>query len=203
ESEPEKNWPGEAAQHWPATLVDSLTERLNRADVQAHAANPGPPVVGPPLYGGLHARQTRLKSAAEGPQPAWFRTLNTDARDRVVGGLGTRVVQAEQEDLMLAAWNQVEGLAAANRALRRAQLAMHVSASLHRRHLASLDDAPLLALTERVHPKLLETPGRSVWGALEVSSLPSAVTTGAFRRLARIRGPVVRTAMRVQAQAIG
>jgi hypothetical protein len=202
ESEPEKSWPDEPAQRWPPALADSLAERLNRADVQAHAANPGPSVVGPPLYGGLHARQTRLKDPAEGPQPAWFRTLNTDPRDRVVGGLGTRVIQAEQEDLMLAAWNQVEGLAAANRALRRAQLAMHVSASLYRRHLTSLDDAPLLALTERVHPKLLATPGRSVWAALAVSSLPEAVTTGAFRRLARVRGPLVRTAVRVQAQVI-
>ena len=115
----------------------------------------------------------------------WFRELNTDPRHRIVGGLGTRVVQAEQEDLMLSAWNQVVGINAANRALRLAQLAMHTSAALHRRHLTALSDAALLSVTERVHAKVLDAPARSVWAALDVSSLPQTVTTGAFRRLAR------------------
>jgi hypothetical protein len=112
-------------------------------------------------------------------------------------------VQAEQEDLMLSAWNQVVGIDAANRTLRLAQLAMHASAALHGRHLAALPDAALLAMTERVHAKVLDAPARSVWAALDASSLPHTVTTGAFRRLARVRGPVVRTAVRAQAQLPG
>lgn len=205
ESAPEEHWPDESAQHWAPGVTASLVARLNRADEQAHMPEPGPPVVTPSLYGGLHARQPRLETAApaDSQQPLWFRELNTDPRHRIVGSLGTRVVQAEQEDLMLSAWNQVVGIDAANRALRLAQLAMHASAALHRRHLAALPDAALLAMTERVHAKVLDAPARSVWAVLDTSSLPHTVTTGAFRRLARVRGPVVRTAVRAQSQLPG
>jgi hypothetical protein len=201
EDSPEEQWPPEASQHWTPAVTAELIERLNRPDEQAHAASPGPPLVGPPLYGSMHARQPRIETgAAAAAQPPWFPELNTDPRHRIVAGLGTRVVQAEQEDLMLAAWNQVIGIEEANRALRLAQLAMHVSASLHRRHLARLTDAAVISATERVHAKVLDVPQRSVWAALEVSSLPLTVTTGAFRRLARVRGPIVRTALRARAQ---
>jgi hypothetical protein len=205
ESVPAERWPDEAAQSWAPEVTAELVARLNAADEQAHAPDPAAPVVGPPLYGGLHARQPRVEteSPADGQQPLWFRELNIDPRHRIVGGLGTRVVQAEQEDLMLSAWNQVVGIDAANRTLRIAQMAMHASAALHRRHLAALSDAALLSLTERVHAKVLDAPARSVWAALDVSSLPQTVTTGAFRRLVRRRGPLVRTAVRTQAQLPG
>lgn len=202
EGAPEEHWPDEAAQHWPPEVTASLIERLNRTDEQAHAPDPGPPVVGPPLYGGMHARQPRVETdaPADAAQPLWFRELNTDPRHRVVGGLGTRVVQAEQEDLMLSAWNQVAGIEATNRALRLAQLAMRASATLHRRHLSAITDGALVAMTERVHSKVLDLPARSVWASLDASSLPHTVTAGAFRRITRLRGPLVRTAVRTRAQ---
>lgn len=194
---PEEAWPAEAAQHWAQPVTDELAAKLNRADVQAHAADPGPPLVGPPLYGSAHARRSRVETGPpdDAGQPEWFGRLNLDPRHRVVGGLGTRVVQAEQEDLMAAAWNQVLGIEAANRALRLAQLARHVSAALHRRHLARLTDAAVLSVTERVHGKVLDGPALSVLAAVRSSSLPPAVAGGGFRRLARVRGPVVRAAL--------
>lgn len=205
ESVPAEQWPEESAQHWASEVTAALVARLNAADKQAHMPDPGAPIVGSPLYGALHARQPRVETEppADGQQPLWFRELNTDPRHRIVGGLGTRVVQAEQEGLMLSAWNQVAGIDAANRTLRFAQLAMHASAALHRRHMTALSDAALLSLTERVHAKVLDAPARSVWAELEVSSLPQTVTTGAFRRLVRRRGPVVRAALRAQAQLPG
>ncbi len=95
---------------------------------------------------------------------------------------------------MVSAWNQVIGVEAANRALRLAQLAKHVGAVLHRRHLARMSDAAVVSSTERVHAKVLDAPDRSVWASIDASSLPPAVTTGAFRRLARVRGPVAKVA---------
>jgi hypothetical protein len=195
-------WPSEAEQQWSQPVTDELIGKLNRPDVQAHASSPGPnsepssdrPIVAPPLYGSNHARQPRIETESD-DQPAWFRELNLDPRNRIVAGLGTRVVQAEQEDLMAAAWDQVAGLEAVNRALRLAQLAKHVSASLHRRHLARFPDSALLKVTERVHTKVFHTPHRSVYASLADSSLPTAVTIGAFRRLTRDRGPIVRTAL--------
>ncbi|MGW5217972.1 hypothetical protein ACWEQA_08895 [Nocardia sp. NPDC004085] len=198
ESVPEEEWPTEADQQWPGDVTDTLVSTLNRPERLAHAEDPGPPLVGPPLYGAMHARQPRIEMAEPqlSSQPQWFRELNTDPRNRIVGGLGTRVVQAEQEDLIAAAWNQITGIEAANRALRLAQLAKHVTASLHRRHLSRFTDAAVLATTERVHGKVLDSPGRSVWAVLGASSLPHAVTAGAFRRLSRVRGPIVKTAVR-------
>ena len=102
---------------------------------------------------------------------------------------------------MAAAWNQVIGVEAANRALRMAQLAKHVAASLHRRHLARLTDAgACLAVTERVHAKVLDAPAAQRLGGDRRSSLPPAVTTGAFRRLARRPRPGRATAATGRAQ---
>jgi len=194
---PEEHWPTEERQHWPAHVTDELVTRLNRADEQAHVRVPGPMLVGPPLYGSNHARQPRIETdaAAAAAQPAWLRELNRDPRHRIVGGLGTRVIQSEQETFVAGAWNQVIGVEAANRALRLAQLAKHVSTSLHERHLARLSDAAIVAITERVHAKVLDAPQRSVAAALDDSSLPTTATVGAFRRLARVRGPVARRAV--------
>lgn len=202
ESEPLEQWPTEEQQRWSPEVTAALAARLNRPDEQAHAPDPGPPVVGPPLYGGTHARQPRMETAepAASAQPPWFRELNLNPGDRIVAGLGTRVTQAEQTDLMLAAWNQVQGVEASNRALRLAQLARHVGASLHRRHLSRLSDAAVVSITERVHGKVLDVAARSVWTSIRASSLPLSVTTGAFRRLTRARGPIVAMAVRIQAQ---
>ncbi|MEO5819722.1 MAG: hypothetical protein ABIT71_04400 [Vicinamibacteraceae bacterium] len=202
ENSPEEHWPTEAQQLWDAVVTETLTDTLNRADRQGHAPDPGPPLVGPPLYGGTHAKQPRLETdpPAAAAQPAWFRELNADPRHRIAAGLGTRVVQMDQEDLMLSAWNQVIGIEAANRALRLAQLAARVGTSLHRRHLSRFTEAMVVATSERVHAKLIDTPQRSVWASIAASSLPPTVTTGAFRRMVRVRGPIVTAAVRSLAQ---
>ena len=194
---PQEQWPTPAQQVWDQAVTNELSATLNRADEQAHVENPGPPLVGPPLYGSTHARQPRVETeaVAAGAQPEWFRELNLDPRDRVVGGLGTRVVQNDQEDLMASAWNQVIGVEEANRQLRLAQLAKHVAAALHRRHLARFSDAAVLSATERVHAKVLDAPAVSVWASLDRSALPVSTTTGALRRLLRLRGPVVHAAV--------
>ncbi|HYI60043.1 MAG TPA: hypothetical protein VEX66_17880 [Microlunatus sp.] len=194
-----ETWPTEEQQTWAPAVTDQLIERLNRADAQEHQpsaeAEDVPPLVTPPLYGGTHRQQPRIQVPPEPvDQPEWFRQLNLDPRHRIVGGLGTRVVQAEQEALMASAWNQVIGIEAANRALRLAQLAKRVGAVLHRRHLDRLSESAVVSATERVHGKLLAEPEVTVWSTLAASTLPPAVTTGAFRRLLRSRGPVVKAA---------
>ncbi|MFT3924531.1 MAG: hypothetical protein QM778_18475 [Myxococcales bacterium] len=201
ESTPEDDWPSEAEQHWLPIVTAGLATKLNEPDQQAHTPNPGPPRVGPPLYGATHVRETHVEPEdppGDALQPPWFRELNLDPRHRIVAGLGTRVVQAEQEDLMVAAWNQIDGVEKTNRTLRLAQLAKRVGTSLHRRHLARLRDAALVTVTERVHAKILHSDANSVWASIRRSSLPTSVTVGAFRRLARVRGPIVKVATRAK-----
>ena len=57
------------------------------------------------------------------PAGDWFSELNLAPVNRVVAGLGTRVVATDQEPLMQAAWAQVGEIDKANRALLLAQLA--------------------------------------------------------------------------------
>ncbi len=118
----------------------------------------------------MPARRSRVRVRRQSPQ--WFRDLNLEPKHRVVAGLGTRVVQIDQEALMASAWNQVSGVEAANRALRCAQFARYVRASLHRRHLAVLGPAAQLAVTERVHARVLDAPNVTVYARVEASSLP-------------------------------
>jgi hypothetical protein len=203
--DPAGGWPADT--QWSPDIADELVARLNNPDRQAHEsadADAPRPLVGPPLYGSTHAAQPRIETDAAGAaaQPPWFRQVNTDPRDRIVAGLGTRVIQAEQEELMASAWNQVIGVEAANRALRLAQMSMHVSASLHRRHVARLGDAALLAVTERVHAKVLAAPQHSVWSSLTESSLPASATVGAFRRMVAVRGRIVRRAVATRAERL-
>ena len=163
----------------------------NAQQVQALGEHPDPhPAIGPPLYGGAHIAHSALDATA----PGWFAELNGDPRTRVVAGLGTRVVQNDQEALMAEAWNQVVGVEAANAALRHAQLGRYVGESIHQRHLATLSAPVLLALTRGVHARVRQPTGTTVAAAVEASTLPSGITSGAFRRLVRPRGPVARFA---------
>jgi hypothetical protein len=186
-------WPSAAEQEWPAATTGVLREQLNAADVNMlapEAGVPDEPTVTPPIYAGTATARTRVEDAS----PEWFRDLNLEPKHRVVAGLGTRVVQMDQEALMASAWNQVSGVEAANRALRWAQFARYVSASLHRRHLAVLGPGAQLALTERVHSRVLESVNTTVYARVERSSLPRSATSAGFRRLTRARGPVTRFA---------
>ncbi len=57
----------------------------------------------------------------------WVHELNLDPRHRVAAGIGTQVVQPDQEDFMEAAWQQVGEVLEGNRKIRRAQVAKPVS----------------------------------------------------------------------------
>ena len=52
--------------------------------------------------------------------------------------------------------------------------------------------AAQLAVTERVHARVLDAPNVTVYARVEGSSLPRTVASAAFRRLTRARGPIAR-----------
>ncbi|MFF7725516.1 hypothetical protein [Streptomyces sp. NPDC008001] len=184
--------PDDAA--WPAATTQALRLQLEAPDRHRHTGSEPagrgkePPAVAPPLYAGAHTGRARVDDTA----PAWFRGLNLDPADRLVAGLGTRVVQMDQEPLMASAWAQIEGVEATNRQLRAAQLGRYLSESLHRSHLARMSPAALLAVTERATSRLLHAPGQTVRAYLQGSVLPVAAAAGTLRRLARPRGPLAR-----------
>ncbi|WP_137144266.1 hypothetical protein [Mycolicibacterium sp. CR10] len=174
---------------WPRPMIAQLRQQLELVAAFRYGTSvSGRPTVGPPLYGSAHIARGDVSDAA----PGWFRTLNMDPADRIVAGLGTRVVQMDQEDLMSSAWAQVGGVVATNQALRLAQLGRYLSESLHKR-LEKLDVSDLLAVTNPVTGRLPDPQYGTVRARLAESVLPLAAM-GQLRRFAAPRGPAARFA---------
>jgi hypothetical protein len=176
-----ENPPDELDQPWPQAAVSGLSSFLNTPDdlAQGGAVADGLPLtVAPPLYGCWHAARRRVPSGDR----KWFDELNLDIRQRVVAGLGTRVVQALQEPLMAEAWRQVGELERENQQLRQAQMARFAGQALHRR-IAGLSADRLLGVTQPVHAKLRVAGGSTVAARLEATGLPQSALTASLRRL--------------------
>ena len=164
-----------------STLEGKLAALVEKANTAAAA-------LGPPLWGRWQAAQTTFPTST----PAWLRELNRDPRNRAAAGLGARVVQEQREQLMAQAWEQVGEVERANQLLRQAQLARAQGKSLHGRALPAASDGTLLLLTRPLHDRVLVDKGLTAYGEARASSLPDRLLDGAFRRLARPRGPLGR-----------
>jgi hypothetical protein len=162
----------------------------------------GAPQLRPPLYGAVQAGVRRADLASGTALPTWLMELNTDPRLRVFAGLGAQVVASEQDDLVAAAWQQVEQVREVNALLSRSQLARSTSQRLVNKHLASTSSAvSLLQLTSPQATRMQLRPQASAnltgtpWAAVrQDGSDPALATTvsAAYRRLARPRGPLAR-----------
>lgn len=183
---------GADAAVWAEAKIDELREQLElpaklEAD-QAAAGGVDPiPVLGPRIY----AKLQRGAAALSGDD--WFTELNLSPMHRIVAGLGTRVIQHDQEQLMQAAWAQLGDVQRANRAIALAQLAELVATRLHAR-LSALEPSRLLQVAAPVATRVSFTPGATVAASIGASATPTAVLAGAFRRTVRPDGPIVRRA---------
>jgi hypothetical protein len=180
------------------------------------------PVITPPLYGRWHALTPQLLKKADGADlPAeelhnWVHRLNLDPRYRVAAHFGTKVVQARQEELMAAAWEQLGDARRANAWIRTAQLAREVGTILHGKHIqeqtgpariAEADPLPsgrALTVTAPAHAKVLDRPGPAVAAAgpaeivavgfkVAQSRVAAAPVSAAMRRITRPRARLMKT----------
>ena len=180
-----------ADEEWSLAKRGELCDTLNRP--AALAGDPALPEedlprVGPRIYAQFQ-RGVRQVNAGDAD---WFEQLNSNPAHRIVAGLGTRVVQKDQEALMQAAWAQVGKVDDANRALRLMQYARFVGEALHRT-LATLPLGTLAQVTRGLQGKIqLAGSALTVAGDVARSRVPPAALTGAFRRAARVSGPIAR-----------
>jgi len=183
---------------------------LNSTVTQGQDADP---VVGPPIYGRYQgaAGQVPAPNAA----PVWLRELNLDPRHRGAAGLGSLVVQDQQEQLMAAAWEQLGGVQDATRLMRQGTLGIEIGGSVLRRHMSALSEPRLLQVTAPAHARVrfgaqaqamaaatsptgtatsaaATAVAPTVDATLRSSHLSSSVTSPAFRRIFRAGGPVAR-----------
>ena len=195
---PRAPFPDNSTQTWQ----DRLTSILNAAAASAQA--PGvPPVLGPPLYGRVHAgrHQVGPGSTPQAPiPPSWLDDVNLDPRERVAAALGTRVVQDQQEALMAEAWDQAGELARVNQRLRQMQLSLTITGQLHARHVQRLDDDNALwrfaspAQARLVMSRPAQGAPVTMRALLAASSTPTVLTAAPMRRLARPGGAIDRRA---------
>ena len=177
---------------WPAPQRAALRDRVN----EGNESNPNLPRVGPRLYARHQAGLNRIDvpgapfRAAEA-DAKWFSQLNTNPAHRIVAGLGTRVVQRDQEALMQAAWAQIDGVRKANQAINWAQFAEVMANSMYDRHIAPLDLGRLTQVTRNIHSRI-KVAARPVTLASSIarSQTAEAVTTIVYRRALRTSSPV-------------
>ena len=97
--------PSEGEQ-WSLEKRGELCDKLNHpAEVAGNSAfsEEELPRVGPRIYAQFQRAQKQVKVG----DADWFEQLNSNPAQRIVAGLGTRVVEKDQEALMQAAWAQV------------------------------------------------------------------------------------------------
>jgi hypothetical protein len=180
---------------YPHRFEEAIAKLINLADDysgnQPSAVNPDgdpDPVVTSPLYGRWPALVDRVLRAADGSlltnNQNWVHRLNLDPRFRVAAGFGTEVVQANDQQYMEAAWQQVGDVLAANNRLRLAQMAQAASISLYQRHLLTATTERQFLLTAPVQSRVMGSP-TTVAAQVRASVVPSAVTSGVFRRVTR------------------
>lgn len=179
---------------WPATETEALRAELDRPyELARRTASPDDPVprpvVGPEIYARYQAAAARVEPSRDAD---WFGQLNLRPEHRVAAGLGTRVVQMDQEQLMQSAWAQVGEIDAANRSLRWVQLARFVGTASYERHITPLAFGDLLAATRRVQSRVLAQPALTVAADVAESNLADAAVSSAFRRVTRPLGGLAR-----------
>ena len=158
------------------------------------------PRLAPRMYG-RYQRGSRAVGPVFGNPPTtataadadWISQLNTAPMHRIIAGIGTRVVQKDQELLMQAAWLQVGEIRKVNSSLVLMQFGRFVGESMHRVHLARLALGELTQVMRGVHDKLRpEAAALTIYGRIDRSVVPSAAMGSAFRRATRVRGPLAR-----------
>ena len=183
------------------TVWDDPQKTAFQTDVQNFISNPAAsfdpmqpdPIIAPPIYGRWHAAVSSVSRTAAG----WVNDLNLDPRDRSAGGMGTQVIQTERTALMASAWQQVDGVRAANDVLHQAQLARATLQQIYRAQFVKAQPETVMNFTAPLHSKLLASP-RTVLATVRASRVPERMLSGTFRRVTRPRRrlgttPVIRT----------
>jgi hypothetical protein len=176
----------------PGSFLNQLTEKVNlqfALQQEETSENPHPdPIISPPLYGKWYAmaEQLQVKNGT-----GWVNQLNRDPRFRAPAGVGTQVIQKDQERFMQQAWSQLGDLLQTNQKIRQFQLGWMTSNALYRKNVLPQLSDKQLAFTQPVHSRILASPVTIARQVTE-SRLPQAAMDPAFRKIARSRGAIMR-----------
>jgi len=183
---------------FPRPLQTSLANLINLPDLYQSLGDPDP-IITPPLYGTWHALTKRVLSERDGapitPAENWIHRLNLDPRFRVAAGIGTRVIQDQQEKFMDAAWEQIGKVLEARKRIWLGQFGLLTSEIWYDRHIVptvGVSRQQTLLLMAPLNKRIL-TGGSTVQFALADTFVQPAMTSAALRRMIRPRGRLVRS----------
>ena len=154
----------------------------------------GDPVLTIPLYGQTYLPNTTppvplVQLSIEGNN--WYSAINFDPRNRVAAGLGTQVVQKNQEDLMQSAWEQLEVLKKArNNYAAIGTIMSRLYVVLANPNVLAVED--FFSMTGTLTARVInDTKTATVFQSLNISPTPNALVNSATRRILRANGNVV------------
>jgi hypothetical protein len=183
---------------FPRPLQTKLAELINLPDLYQTSGDPDP-IITPPLYGTWHALTKRVLQERDGspitPNDNWVHRLNLDPRFRVAAGIGTRVIQDQQEQFMDAAWEQIGKVLEAQKRIWLGQFGLQVSQIWYDRHIVPMvgvSSQQTLLLMAPLNKRVLSA-GSTVHFALSESFVQPAMTSAALRRMIRPRGRLIRS----------
>jgi hypothetical protein len=207
ESDP---WPDESRAPFQtalATILNTPREMLTKVAADKD------PIVAPPIYGCWQAGVPEVvvpPSPAPRSLPFWLNELNLDPRTRVAAGMGTRVIQDQQEQLMASAWEQLGDVQKINQRMRQAQLSRAVNDKYHVRTFSRFSDQTFLKIIAPVESRLeiasqnAIQPGAKTLLVQELSrSLPASVVSPSLRKMARPRGVINRQLSQAGSAGVG
>lgn len=156
------------------------------------------PSVVPPIYGKWHRAQQFVDPDK---QDEWINELNLDPRHRAAAGLGSLVINKQQEGLMASAWEQLGDIRKVNGMLRNAQLGRDTGKNAYER-MKQLPLDQFLHFTSPVHKRVImnnpqandnnQQPEKITVDRFfkKNTRIPNGILDPAFRRIARINGPI-------------
>jgi len=173
------------------------TDAKNNSGLDLDPNEDSDPLITPPIYGRWHAMVERVYKDRSGSRIDnnynWVNELNLDPRFRVAAHFGTRVVQANQEDYMQAAWEQIGDVLSANRQIRFGQFAILAGSALYLKHLTTANNvsaSKTMLLTAPMQKRVMLN-GSTVFHAVGESVLPNTILSAPMRRIVRPRGRLV------------
>nr|WP_280252751.1 hypothetical protein [Nocardia abscessus] len=185
-------------QPFPRPLQIDLAHLLNLPDTYQAGGDPDP-VVAPPLYGRWYLPTQRVLQQRNGtpitPADNWIHRLNLDPRFRVAAGLGTRVIQQNQEKYMEAVWEQIGKVLEAQHRIWFGQFGVLTSLVWYEQHLV-----PMLTVNRQqtlmlIAPlaKRLVTDDLTIDATMRASFVQPVMMSPAMRRITRPRGRLMRS----------
>ena len=196
---PTDEWQKETRAPFQASLKEILDEPWQAMKKEPDAD----PLLAPPIYGCWQAARHIVEIVPEAPTDTppsrlWLHELNLDPRHRAVAALGTKVVQAEQEQLMASAWEQFGEIERINQMLRQAQLARAVNTVYYAKHFTRFSEETLLKIVAPAQARVVvEATGpnnvktRAMLSLkISQSAIPDRAVSAPLRRLTSPRGPI-------------